>query len=219
MLFRLFANDNLINFFLKISSVAPAVTKKIVDYTDSELIARYLRDQNTMYFTVLYRRYAGKVFAKCISMLADDGQARDATQDIFIKVLLNLAKFTEQSSFSTWVYSITYNYCIDMIRKKKKMPLLFTEDVGKVSKETDPEIPDSVLLEMKQERLEKVIDRLPPGDKAILMMKYIDDMQIREIGDVLGKTESAVKMQIMRAKQRSQVIYDELYSNDPIENN
>ena len=59
-----------------------------------------------------------------------------------------------------------------------------------------PEIPDSVLLEMKQERLEKVIDRLPPGDKAILMMKYIDDMQIREIGDVLGKTESAVKMQI-----------------------
>ncbi len=199
--------------------MAPAVTKKIVDYTDSELIARYLRDQNTMYFTVLYRRYAGKVFAKCISMLADDGQARDATQDIFIKVLLNLAKFTEQSSFSTWVYSITYNYCIDMIRKKKKMPLLFTEDVGKVSKETDPEIPDSVLLEMKQERLEKVIDRLPPGDKAILMMKYIDDMQIREIGDVLGKTESAVKMQIMRAKQRSQVIYDELYSNDPIENN
>ncbi len=198
--------------------MAQAVTKKIVDYTDSELIARYLRDQNTMYFTVLYRRYAGKVFAKCISMLADEGQARDATQDIFIKVLLNLAKFTEQSSFSTWVYSITYNYCIDMIRKKKKMPLLFTEDVGQVSRETDPEIPDSVLLEMKQERLEKVIGRLPPGDKAILMMKYIDDMQIREIGDVLGKTESAVKMQIMRAKQRSQVIYDELYSNDPIEN-
>ncbi len=197
--------------------MTPVVTKKITDYTDSELIARYLRDQNTMYFTVLYRRYAGKVFAKCISMLADEGQARDATQDIFIKVLLNLAKFTEQSSFSTWVYSITYNYCIDMIRKKKKMPLLFTEDVGKVSKETDPEIPDSVLLEMKQERLEKVIDRLPPGDKAILMMKYIDDMQIKEIGEVLGKTESAIKMQIMRAKQRSQAIYDELYGHDPIE--
>lgn len=197
--------------------MTPVVAKKITDYTDSELIARYLRDQNTMYFTVLYRRYAGKVFAKCISMLADEGQARDATQDIFIKVLLNLAKFTEQSSFSTWVYSITYNYCIDMIRKKKKMPLLFTEDLGKISRETDPEVPDSVLLEMKQERLEKVIDRLPPGDKAILMMKYIDDMQIKEIGDVLGKTESAIKMQIMRAKQRSQAIYNELYGHDPIE--
>lgn len=199
--------------------MTPAVAKKLTDYTDSELIARYLRDQNTMYFTVLYRRYAGKVFAKCISMLADEGQARDATQDIFIKILLNLAKFTEQSSFSTWVYSITYNYCIDMIRKKKKMPLLFTEDIGKISKESDPEIPDSVLLEMKQERLEKVIEQLPPGDKAILMMKYIDDLQIREIGEVLGKTESAIKMQIMRAKQRAQAIYEELYSHDPIGNN
>ncbi len=197
--------------------MTPVVAKKLTDYTDSELIARYLRDQNTMYFTVLYRRYAGKVFAKCISMLADEGQARDATQDIFIKVLLNLAKFTEQSSFSTWVYSITYNYCIDMIRKKKKMPLLFTEDVGKVSRETNEELPDSVLLEMKQERLEKVIDRLPPGDKAILMMKYIDDMQIKEIGDVLGKTESAIKMQIMRAKQRAQIIHEELFGHDPIE--
>lgn len=197
--------------------MTPVIAKKLTDYTDSELIARYLRDQNTMYFTVLYRRYAGKVFAKCISMLADEGQARDATQDIFIKVLLNLAKFTEQSSFSTWVYSITYNYCIDMIRKKKKMPLLFTEDVGKVSRETNEELPDSVLLEMKQERLEKVIDRLPAGDKAILMMKYIDDMQIKEIGDVLGKTESAIKMQIMRAKQRAQIIYDELFGHDPIE--
>lgn len=197
--------------------MTPTAAKKAKEYTDTELIALYLREQNTVYFTQLYRRYASKVFAKCISMLGDEGLARDATQDIFIKILLNLSKFTEQSSFSTWVYSITYNYCIDLIRKKKKIPMLYTEDVGKMSKETEVEIPDSVLLEMKQERLGKVLDRLPPGDKAILMMKYIDDLQIKDIGDVLGKTESAIKMQIMRAKHKAQVIYDEMYANDPIE--
>ncbi|MBV6442963.1 MAG: hypothetical protein EPGJADBJ_04690 [Saprospiraceae bacterium] len=196
------------------SSIA---AKKAKEYTDTELIALYLREQNTTYFTQLYRRYASKVFAKCISMLGDEGLARDATQDIFIKILLNLSKFTEQSSFSTWVYSITYNYCIDLIRKKKKIPLLYTEDVGRISKEQEVEVPDSVLLEMKQERLAKVLDRLPPGDKAILMMKYIDDLQIKDIGDILGKTESAIKMQIMRAKQKAQNIYDELYAKDPIE--
>jgi RNA polymerase sigma factor (sigma-70 family) len=193
-----------------------STAKKTVEYTDSELIALYLEEQNTVYFTKLYKRYASKVFAKCISMLSDHGLARDATQDIFIKVLLNLAKFSEQSSFSTWVYSITYNYCIDLIRKKKKMPLLFTEDVSKVSKETEIEIPDSVLLEMKQERLEAVMEKMPPGDKAILLMKYIDDLQIREIGEVLGKTESAIKMQIMRAKHKAQMLHDELYAHDPI---
>ena len=194
-----------------------SATKKTKDLTDSELIALYLRDQNTVYFTQLYNRYKGKIFAKCISMLADEGLARDATQDVFIKVLLNLSRFTEQSSFSTWVYSITYNYCIDVIRRKKKVPLIFTEDVGKVSRETEVEIPDSVLLEMKQERLAKVLEHLPPGDKAILMMKYIDDLQIKDIGEILGKLESAIKMQIMRAKQKSQAIYDELFSGDPIE--
>ena len=217
-LFSCLCGQDIASFVFQIyPKVSLIAAKKAKDYTDTELIALYLREQNTVYFTQLYRRYASKVFAKCISMLGDDGLARDATQDIFIKILLNLSKFTEQSSFSTWVYSITYNYCIDLIRKKKKIPLLYTEDVGRISKESEVEIPDSVLLEMKQERLTKVLDRLPPGDKAILMMKYIDDLQIRDIGEVLGKTESAIKMQIMRAKQKAQSIYDELYAKDPIE--
>ncbi|MFN0034792.1 MAG: RNA polymerase sigma factor [Saprospiraceae bacterium] len=176
----------------------------------------YLQDQDALYFSQLYRRYAGKVFAKCISMLADHGMARDATQDVFIKILLNLSKFTEQSSFSTWVYSITYNYCIDLIRKKKKNILLYTEDIGSISKETEVEMPDSVILEMETNRLEKVMDRLPPGDKAILDMKYTDEMSIREIGEVLNKTESAIKMQIMRAKIKSQNIYEEMFGKEPI---
>ena len=92
--------------------------------TDNELITRFLADQNPEHFTLLYRRYAGKVFAKCISMLSDEGLARDAVQDIFIKVYLNLARFNEKSSFSTWLYSITYNFCIDIIRRKKKIPVL-----------------------------------------------------------------------------------------------
>ncbi len=198
--------------------MAAVATRKTKEYSDSELISLYLREQNTTYFTLLYRRYAGKVFAKCISMLSDEGLARDATQDIFIKVLLNLGKFTEQSSFSTWVYSITYNFCIDIIRKKKKNILIFSEDVGKISPTTDGEIPDSVILEMETKRLEKVMEIMPPGDKAILNMKYIDDLQIKEIAEVLSKTESAIKMQIMRAKAKAQTIYEDLYGTEPVGN-
>jgi RNA polymerase sigma factor (sigma-70 family) len=201
-----------------VTAVATRKTSSSAALSDSQLIALYLRDQDARYFSQLYRRYAGKVFAKCISMLADHGVAKDATQDVFIKVLLNLSKFTEQSSFSTWVYSITYNYCIDLIRKKKKNILIFSEDVGRISKETEIDIPDSVILEMETNRLDKVMDKLPVGDKAILNMKYIDDMSIKEIGDVLDKTESAIKMQIMRAKIRAQSIYEDMYGKEPISN-
>jgi len=149
-------------------------------------------------------------------MLGDEALARDAVQDIFIKVFLNLSRFSEQSSFSTWLYSITYNFCIDLIRKKKKIPVLFADDVSRISDEVEVEIPDSVLLEMKQDRLEKVLAQLPEGDRIILLMKYMDEMSIKDIADLLQKTESAIKMQIMRAKQRAQAIYDDMYASDPI---
>jgi RNA polymerase sigma factor (sigma-70 family) len=194
-----------------------APTKHIKDLTDLELISRFRVAQDQAYFTLLYRRYAGKVFGKCISMLSDEGLARDATQEIFIKILLNLSKFNEQSSFSTWVYSITYNYCIDLIRKKKKMPVLFTEDVSRIKNDADVEIADSVILEMKQDRLEKVLDLIPAGDRAILLMKYIDDLSIKDIADTLDKSESAIKMQIMRAKMKAQSIHIDLYGTDSIE--
>ena len=185
--------------------------------SDSELIARYLKEQNPEYFTALYRRYGGKVFAKCISMLSDEALAHDAVQDIFIKVFLNLSRFNERSSFSTWLYSITYNFCIDVIRKRKKIPVLLVDDVSRIGDEPEVEIPDSVLLEMKHDRLERVLAELQEGDRIILLMKYMDEMSIRDIAEFFQKTESAIKMQLMRAKQRAQLIYDEIYAADPIE--
>jgi RNA polymerase sigma factor (sigma-70 family) len=183
--------------------------------TDNELIHRYLESQNQLWFSELYWRYASKVFGKCISILRDEPMARDATQDIFIKILLNLSKFSEQSSFSTWLYSISYNYCIDLIRKRKKDALIFTEDMGKIGNGKDVEIPDSMLLEMKTSHLQQVLDVLPPGDRAILLMKYQDDLSIRDMSDALDKTESAIKMQIMRAKAKAHAVYEDLFKNNP----
>ena len=102
--------------------------------------------------------------------------------------------------FSTWIYSITYNYCIDYIRRTKKKKDLFSDEIEKVPDVVD-EIPDKELLEMEVMQLKKVLEVLPPDDTAILMMKYQDGMSIKEIGKVIGKTESAIKMRIKRAKE------------------
>jgi RNA polymerase sigma-70 factor (ECF subfamily) len=196
--------------------VTAALANKSNRLSDAELIALFLQGRDTSYFTQLYRRYAGKVFAKCYSMLSDEGMARDATQDIFIKILGSLSRFTEKSSFSTWLYAVTYNYCIDVIRRRKKNLLIFTEDPGRISDETETEVPDSLILDMETRRLEQVMDKIPPGDRAILNMKYIDDLSVREIAEVLHKTESAIKMQLMRAKAKAQEVYQDLYGDDPV---
>jgi RNA polymerase sigma-70 factor (ECF subfamily) len=180
--------------------------------SDEEIVAEYLSTQNVAYFDVLYRRYSTKIFGKCISLLKNEMQAQDAMQDIFMKILLNLSKFSGKSKFSTWIYSITYNFCIDLIRKKKKDKSILVDDISRVHDTPDDDIEDRFLLETSVNRLKVVLEKIPIDDKSVLMMKYQDDMSIREIGEVLDKSESAIKMKIKRAKQKFKLIHSELYS-------
>lgn len=180
--------------------------------SDEEVIRLYLKTRASSYFTMLYTRYSGKVYSKCISLLKDEQLSDDATQDIFLKIYLNLAKFSGKSKFSTWVYSITYNYCIDYIRRKKKERNLFSEDIENVGEPLE-DVEDHELLEMEVGRLKKVMNVIPAGDRAVLLMKYQDDMSIRDIAGILQKSESAIKMKIKRAKHKAKLSYKELYKD------
>lgn len=188
-------------------------TEEISKEQDIDIIRKYIATKDARHFTALYHRYAGKVYGKCISLLKEEHLARDAAQDIFLKIFMNLGQFGEQAKFSTWVYSISYNYCIDILRKKKKMGDIFSDDMERLPDTVD-EVHDEALLTMQADRLRVVLDKIPVGDKAILLMKYQDDLQIKEIADMLQKTESAIKMKIKRAKHKAQMVYEELYPDD-----
>ena len=179
--------------------------------TDEEVVSEYLRTQSEYYFEILYARYSTKIFGKCLTILKEDNLAQDATQDVMMKILLNLSKFGGKSKFSTWVYSITYNFCIDFIRKKKKDKSMYFEDLSQYEGVED-DIDDKELLEVELERLKEIMERIPADDKSILMMKYLDGMSIKEICLVIDKTESAIKMQIKRAKIKFVRIHKSLYA-------
>jgi len=180
--------------------------------SDNEIVDLYIATQRSPLFDILYDRYSKKVFVKCKSLLRDQAKAEDAMQEIFIKVLLNLSKFNKKAKFSTWLYTITYNYCIDSIRKAKKLQSVSVDDVAELEQEPDT-IDDKVLLETNIVRLKAILDVIPTEDKAILLMKYQDDMSIRDIGSVLSKSESAVKMKIKRAKEKFVKQYNIIYQD------
>jgi RNA polymerase sigma-70 factor (ECF subfamily) len=179
---------------------------------DLEVISQYLETQASMCFSLLYSRYAPKIYGKCLTILKDEALAEDATQEIFMKIFVNLSRFEEKAKFSTWIYSITYNFCIDYLRRKQKEDFLFTDDMEKTADFAD-DIPDELLMEIEVQQLRRVLEEIPADDRTILLMKYQDDMSVRDIADVLNKTESAVKMKIKRAKEKAQRIKDELFSN------
>ncbi len=178
------------------------------EMSDAEIIREYLKTQNSYYFSQLYRKYAGKVYGKCLSILRNEDEAKDAVQDIFVKIMLNLVNFGEKSQFSTWIYSITYNFCIDLIRKRKKEKTLFGDDMERAPDVAEEDIPDEFMLEMDVKYLKRVLEDLNTGDRMILLMKYQDDMSIKEIADTIDKTESAVKMKIKRAKYKAQELFN-----------
>lgn len=182
--------------------------------SDEELIQKYLASQKTKYFNVLYDRYNNKVYAKCISMLKEETQAEDAVQEIFIKVLLSVSKFKQESKFSTWLYSVTYNYCIDLIRrrKKKKLNEIEVDDLGNLEGVPDNDN-DSDILETHVTQMKIILDTLREDDKAVLLMKYMDDMSIKDMTEVLEQTESAVKMRIKRAKEKFRRQYALTYAS------
>lgn len=183
--------------------------------TDDEIIRRFLQSQDAAWFSQLYRRYSAKVYAKCISMLQNEAHAKDATQEIFVKLYTSLAKFSGKSKFSTWVYSVTYNYCIDTIRRRKRHTDLFGNETDDAPDVID-EVSDELLFQMEVKRLKEVLDTIPVGDKMVLLMKYQDELQIKEIAQMLNKTESAIKMKIKRAKHRAQQTYKSLYAGQEV---
>lgn len=198
------------SFYWTSSTFSMRKTRGLSKLDDKRLIELYLDSQNSTYFGELYDRYASKVYAKCISLLQKQPLAEDATQEIFTKIFLRLSTFNQDARFSTWVYAITYNYCIDFLRKQKKQRYVYKGDEKDLPDQED-EMSDAELVEMEMERLYVVMEKIPADDKAILLMKYKDGLSIKDIAGILRKSESAIKMKLKRAKQKVRRRYNEVF--------
>lgn len=181
--------------------------------SDEDLVKVIVESKSHDDFGIIYDRYAEKVYHKCISFVKDLDLAQDLTHDIFLKVFVNLSRFSHKSKFSTWLYSLTYNFCIDYLRKNNK--------VRNETDETLTNIPDNEddrnekeLLSLRAERLAIVLDLMNPDDKAVLLMKYQDDMSVKDIEDALMISESAVKMRVKRARSKAVELYYKTYQDE-----
>ena len=171
--------------------------------SDEELVRLYVESQRNSYFEELYDRYSDKVYRKCVSFVKNQAQAEDYTHDIFLRLVLKIGSFKENSKFSTWLYSITYNYCMDQLRIAKRHGEVAMADNFDFEEEVD----DKELLEIQSHDLNKALDKISAEEKAILLMKYQDDFSIKEIADTFNLTESAVKMRLMRTKEKVKKLY------------
>ncbi len=168
--------------------------------TDEQVVARVLEGETAL-LDVLYERYSGKIFHKCLSLIKDREAAKDCTHDIIVKVFTNLANFKGRSAFSLWVHSISYNYCMDYLQKRKRTD--FSDNIEyelDVLTNDDSALEDKLLHDLQLVQLETVFEKLNTDEKMILMMRYQDNMSVKDISDSLQIGESAVKMRLKRSR-------------------
>lgn len=178
--------------------------------TDNELIEKIVKENHTHLFAVLYDRYSSVIYGKCMSFAKSKEVAEDLTHDIFVQLFSKIKTYKAEAKFSTWLYSYTYNFCVNYIQRDKYKKNEKTNDNMEASFADIEEIDDALLFEIKAAKLKLILEKIDPEDKMILLMKYQDDISIKDLSLLLEIGESAVKMRLNRAKKKALEIYKAL---------
>lgn len=179
--------------------------------TDEELVEKIVVEKKNELFEVLYNRYFSKVKDKCYSFFKDKQKSEEFANDILSKAFEKLESFKGKSSFSSWLYSITYNTIIDYLRKKKHLHYPnwnLENELPEIIDESDSDIE-----EISYDNLLLVFEKIHAEEKAILMMKYQDGLSLKDIAISLSTSEDAVKMRLKRARTRVIYLYFKMFGS------
>ena len=177
---------------------------------DLKTIRRCKRGEEAAFAEIL-SRYRSPIYNLCYRMTRNAEDARDLGQEVFIKVFGLLDRFDENYAFSSWLFRIATNHCIDHLRRNRLRFLSLDGALGQDGEEYELQLPDTgpepdQVLERKEalERLTEVIAELPPHYRAITLLRHDQQLSYEEIAEVLSLPLGTVKARIHRARQQIQ---------------
>jgi RNA polymerase sigma-70 factor, ECF subfamily len=151
-------------------------------------------------FAELYDRYSARIFRFVRSRIHDDGLAEDITADVFMSALRGIKSYRDQGRpFSCWLYRIAANAVASHYRNHRSQ-LSLDDAIDVASPHPDPV--DEVVARDRVRAIWEAVDRLPPQQRAAMILKFSDDLTMDDIGAILGKSSAAAKLLIYRAAQR-----------------
>jgi len=153
-------------------------------------------------FTRLVEAYQIPVYNLAYRMLGDAREAEDAAQETFIRAYTRLATYQTDKKFSSWLLAIASHHCIDRLRRRRFTwlsldELPFLEQAA--GERNQPE--ETAIRQEEQNEVRKMLDHLSPQYRAAVILRYWYELSYREIAEVMGTTESAVKSRLYRARE------------------
>lgn len=177
---------------------------------DYKLVKRAIEDGDQQAYADLMKNYRDSLYFMLLKMTNNPHDAEDLTIEAFGKAFKKLHQYTPDYAFSTWLFKIASNNCIDFIRKKKKytfsMDQAFDEDeegtelANKIASNTlDPE--EELVKQQKIKLMHEVVEKLKPHYRTLIELRYFKEFSYDEIAQELNLPLGTVKAQLFRARE------------------
>jgi RNA polymerase sigma factor (sigma-70 family) len=170
------------------------------------LLVEQARSGNEKAFATLLNRYRDSIYFMLLKMVNNSSDAEDLTIEAFGKAFRSLESYTPSFAFSTWLFKIATNNCIDFIRKKQASPSIIDQgqdemDSYTVNIQSDMPDPEEALINrQKIQQLREVVDQLKPRYKKLIELRYYKEYSYEEISNELKLPVGTIKAQLFRAK-------------------
>lgn len=177
---------------------------------DDQFYINKILNGETNAFAILVDRYKNLVFTLTLQMLKNREEAEEAAQDTFIKVYKSLSMFKGDSKFSTYIYKVAYNSCLDRIKKNKKQ--LKEVSIDKFTEHQVKTIDNALnaLTEAEyKQSIKDCIDLLPEMDGFLLTLYYFEELSLDEIATVVNLEANNIKVKLFRSRKKLMTIFKE----------
>ena len=188
-------------------AVNPNLSEKAL--FDYRLVCKAVKDGNQQAYADLMGRYKESIYYMLLKMVNNAEDANDLTIEAFGKAFKSLHLYTPEFAFSTWLFKIATNNCIDFIRKKKFRGVNNSSNLDQDGKEDyineipsntlDPE--EIAIKGQKKELIREVVDKLSPRYRRLIELRYFDEYSYEEIAEELDLPLGTVKAQLFRARE------------------
>ncbi|HNR47693.1 MAG TPA: sigma-70 family RNA polymerase sigma factor [Bacteroidia bacterium] len=189
------------------SAMNPNLSDKAVK--DYYLVREAIDKGNQKAYAELMARYKDSIYFMLLKMVNNRDDADDLTIEAFGKAFKNIHQYTPDYAFSTWLFKIATNNCIDYIRKKRKNTLSIDkgfenengEDIALEVKSDGIDPEERMMKKQKMETMREVVDKLKPRYKTLVELRYFRELSYEEIAEEMSLPLGTVKAQLFRARE------------------
>ncbi len=172
-------------------------------HQDDQLYIDQTLAGNVNAFAVLVERYKNMVYTLCIRMMKNAEDGEEIAQDVFVKAFQKLTTFRGTSKFSTWLYRIAYNRCLDKLAQRRIQPTHYAIEINEeITGGHAANILDVIDNEVVKSELETCIGLLKEEEGFLVTLYYLEEQTLEEIATITGLSKNTIKVKIFRSRKK-----------------